>query len=121
METSKMNKASRLSKSNTADNGIRVHNMNPVIKLTPEGILLFANSTGIDFLEMLADQVKEPALKYLLTNCPEILDPHCSLDLCCKIHEMNYYFSVVAFKEAGYVGLYGYRLVHLHSRDSLVA
>ncbi len=33
---------------------------------------------------------------------------------------MHYYFSVVAFKEAGYVGLYGYRVVHVNTKSSLV-
>jgi len=92
--------------------GSLVHNIKPVIKISLDGILLFANNTGIDFLEMLSDYVKTPALKYLLNECPEILDPHCNIDLCCQIYDMKYYFSIVAFKEAGYVGLYGYRLVH---------
>jgi|SRR5688572_22054563 len=95
--------------------GNKVYNVKPVIKISLDGILLYANNTGIDFLEMLSDYVKSPALKYLLKECPTILDPHCNLDICCQLYDMKYYFSVVAFKEAGYVGLYGYRLVHTNA------
>ena len=70
---------------------------------------------------MLADQIKRPAIKYLLEKCPGILDPHCNLDLCCKVYDVKYFFSVVAFKEAGYVGLYAYRTVYTNNFGSLVA
>jgi hypothetical protein len=97
----------------------RVSNVKPVIKLSPEGILLYANTTGVDFLEMLSDYTRVPALNYLLKECPAILDPHCNIDLCCKLYDLKYYFSVVAFKEAGYVGMYGYRIVHLNSENKV--
>lgn len=101
--------------------GIQVFQVKPVIKLSFDGILLFANSQGIDFLDELSAFVKQPAINFLIKNCPGMLDPHCNLDLCCQLSEIKYYFSVVAFKEAGYVGIYGYRLVHKRNSDSLVA
>ena len=100
---------------------IRVINIKPVIKLSPQGILLHANVTGIDFLDLLSNHLKFPAINYLLKECPSILDPHCNLDLTCRLNNILYYFSVVAFKEAGFVGLYGYRTVLSNTKKMLVA
>ena len=121
METGNTNSLQGLRQPKRALGTIRVINVNPVIKLSFDGILLFANNTGIDFLDMLSDYLKTPAVNYLLHECPEILNPHCNLDISCRLYDMNYYFSVVAFKEAGYVGLYGYRTVHTNTSGSLVA
>ena len=109
------------SQTGNSSNGTLVHNVRPIIKLSLDGILLYANTTGIDFLEMLSDQVKGPAIKYILEKCPGILDPHCNLDLCFQLYDMKFYFSVVAFKEAGYIGMYSYRQVHLNNPGTLVA
>ena|SRR6187455_3265128 len=101
--------------------GVQVFQVKPVIKLSFDGILLFANSQGIDFLDELAAFVKQPAIKFLINNCPSMLDPHCNIDLCCQLPDMKYYFSVVAFKEARYIGIYGYRMVRKSANGSLVA
>ena len=93
----------------------------PVIKLSLEGFLLAANDTGIDFLEMLSDYSKTPAVYKLLKKCPAILDPESNFDFTCRIYDTNYYFSVVSFKEAGYIGIYAYRIVHLHAAESQIA
>jgi len=102
-------------------NSIRIINVKPLIKLSFEGMLLHANSTGIDFLEMLSDYIKSPSIKYLIQSCPGMLDEHCNLDISVRIHDTVYYFSVVAFKEAGFVGMYGYRTVHVGKPGPLVA
>jgi hypothetical protein len=98
--------------------GSKVYQVKPVIKISLDGILLYANNTGIDFLDSLSNFTKRPAINYLLETCPTLLDPHCNLDISLQINDMKYFFSVVAFKEAGYVGLYGYRQVHLDNMEN---
>ena len=93
----------------------------PVIKLSLEGILLSANNTGVDFLDMLSDYTKAPAINRLLKTYPSILDAHSNFDFKCRVYDTNYYFSAVAFKEAGFIGIYGYRLVHVTHTDNKLA
>jgi len=85
----------------------------PIIKISLEGFLISANSTGLDFLELLSAALKVPAISYIINHSPSILDPHCSIDVSYRILDTKYFFSAVAFREAGYVGLYGFRQIHL--------
>ena len=71
-------------------------NSKPVFKLSREGMLLYASSSGIEFLELISDVLKVPAIKYLIKSNPSILNPHCSMDLSVKVNQMKFRFSVVA-------------------------
>ena len=102
-------------------NKVPIITMRPVVKISFEGILLFANSAGIEFLELLSQNTGKPALNYLLKECPSILDSDCSLDINCTLNGKQYFFSVVAFKEAGYTGLYSYSVLHLNDTGKNVA
>lgn len=121
MESTGFNSPQRFFKDTIASNGFLVFNVKPIIKINLNGMLLYANDAGVRFLDLLSETLKVPAITYLLEECPVILEPHCSLDLCCNVKDLKYYFSVVAFKEAGYVGLYGYRLIHLNAPGIKVA
>ena len=99
-----------------AMNNLMHSEIKPVIKISLQGFLISANSTGIDFLELLADDLKVPAINYLVKFNPAILDPDCSFDITYRIHDTKYFFSAIAFKEAGYVGLYGFRQVHINKQ-----
>lgn len=105
----------KFSRKGNALNNLQHSEIKPVIKISLDGFLISANTTGIDFLELLADDLKVPAVNYLVKYNPSILDPNCSLDITYRIHDTKYFFSAVAFKEAGYVGLYGFRQVHVSS------
>jgi hypothetical protein len=93
----------------------------PVIKISFEGFLLFANTAGVEFLDVLSDYTKAPALTHLLNKYPDILHPESSMDICIQLYETCFYFSVVAFKEDGYTGIYGYHSVRNCYGDSKVA
>ena len=93
----------------------------PVIKLSFGGFLLFANSQGVEFLDVLSDYTKKPALTYLFKKYPALLNPDSNMDICIQLYETCFYFSVVAFKEDGYTGIYGYRSARNNCGDSLVA
>ena len=93
----------------------------PVIKISFEGFLLFANSEGVKFLDVLSDYTRTPALTHLLKKYPAILKHDINSDICIQLYETCFYFSVVAFKEAGYTGIYGFRSVRNCCGDSKVA
>ena len=95
--------------------------LQPVIKLSFEGFLLFANNQGVEFLDVLSDYTRKPALTYLFKKYPQLLSPDSNTDICIQLYETCFYFSVVAFREGGYTGLYGYRSVRKSCGDSLVA
>ena len=121
MKTEIVNASIAHSRKRSQNNKIRGFNVKPVIKLNFGGILIFANSSGIDFLEKLSSHLKVPAIGFLLKYCPSLLDPDCNLDVCLKLEDYNYYFSIVAFKEAGYVGLYGYRIEQNNYKGRVIA
>ena len=93
----------------------------PVIKLSFDGFLLFANSAGVEFLDVLSDYTKKSALTQLIKKYPTILNKDTNMDICIQLYETCYYFSVIAFREGGYTGIYGYRSVRKCCDDSRVA
>ncbi len=121
MKTNHSSESKIFLQNTNAQSGSRFYHLDPVIKLSLNGMLIYANTTGIDFIDMLTDNLKRPALRYLLRTWPEILSPHCNFDFVCQVYDTRYHFSAVAFKEAGYVGLYGYRQVHKNLKNNLVA
>ena len=108
----------RMMEPSTTENTFSKKQIKPVIKLSPEGMLLYANSRGVAFLEVVHHEFRMPPVKYLISQYPELLDPACSVDVCIRIKNVSYYFSAVAFTEAGYIGLYGYHNPRHHAGKS---
>lgn len=92
-----------------------------IIKISKQGMLLYANSSGIEFLDLISKSLKAPAINYILRIHPEILRPNCETDISFRINSMKFYFTVVSFDEAGYVGLYGTRIMQINIAGNMVA
>ena len=84
----------------------------PVIKFDAHWNIIEANAAGVEFLDLLGGMLSEIPYSTLLANYPSIIKPDCCDDLCITLGADNYYFSAVAFSEAGYLGLYAYRIVY---------
>jgi hypothetical protein len=84
----------------------------PVIKFDATWNVVESNASGIEFLDRIGGFLSEIPPNVLLANHPCIGDPDCCTDICVTLGTDNYYFSAVAFKEAGYLGLYAYRIVY---------
>jgi hypothetical protein len=85
----------------------------PVVKISMNGFLISANGPGIEFLEQLSSGMKVSSINFIVKSCKALLEPNCSIDLCYELNNMKYFFSAVAFNEAGYVGLYCFRKMQL--------
>jgi len=80
----------------------------PVIKLDFKGQLVYANEAAIEFLINSGGIKNGRAIAYIVAMNPGILNPDCALDINIRSGNSNYRFSVVGFREGGYVGLYGF-------------
>ena len=93
----------------------------PVIKLSLNGFLLYANPAGVEFLDVFSDYTGTSALTHLVNKFPGILNHNSNMDICIQLYETCYYFSVVAFPEDGYIGIYGYHSIRNNCGDSLAS
>ena len=86
-------------------------NQMPLVKLDFTMQVIECNETGIEFLNRMGGFLSEKAIWKLVAGNPCLLDESCCDDIVVTIDGDRYYFSAVAFREAGYIGLYGYRMV----------
>ncbi len=84
----------------------------PVIKFDSHWNIVEANGAGVEFLDLMGGIQSEIPSSLLLANYPFISKPDCCQDICITLGTDNYYFSAVAFRELGYLGLYAYRIVY---------
>jgi hypothetical protein len=84
----------------------------PVIKFDNYWNIVEAIAPGVEFLDLLGGIQSEIPPSILMANYPCITQSDCCVDICITLGPDNYYFSAVAFPEAGYLGLYAYRIVY---------
>jgi len=87
----------------------------PVIKYSFNGELVSANQAGIELLCTIKGASFETTTEYMINNYPHLLKHHCSDDFVLAYKNSKYFFSAVAFDEAGYIGWYCYRIQELQS------
>jgi hypothetical protein len=80
----------------------------PVIKIDFEGTILYANKAAFGLIRDWGCRAGRKLPLKLLTNHPELLDEHAYLEAELVSSDRVVKFNVIAFREAGYTGLYGY-------------
>lgn len=87
----------------------------PVIKYSFNGELVSANQSGIEFLCTIKGASLEKTIEYMISKYPHLMMHHCSDDFVLSYNNIQYFFSAVAFDEAGYIGWYCYNVQKLQS------
>ncbi len=87
----------------------------PVIKYSFNGDLVSANQAGIELLCTIKGSSLQKTIEYMISKYPHLLKHHCSDDFVLTYKNIQYFFSAVAFDEAGYIGWYCYNIQELQS------
>lgn len=87
----------------------------PIIKYSFSGELVFANQAGIELLCTIKGASLEKTIEYMISKYSHLLMHHCSDDFVLTYKSVQYFFSAVAFDEAGYIGWYCYNTRELQS------
>ncbi len=100
---------SQLAQSGSYDLSINLHESDfPVIKIDFEGTILYANKAAFGLIRDWGCVTSRKLPMNLLSTHPELLNKHANgeMELVSSNHVMK--FNLIAFREAGYTGLYGY-------------
>ncbi len=87
----------------------------PVIKYSFNGELVSANQAGIELLCTIKGTSLDKTIEYMISKYPHLLKRHCSDDFVLSYKNIQYFFSAVAFDEAGYIGWYCYNVQEVQS------
>lgn len=79
----------------------------PVIKIDFEGTILFANKAALGIIQDWGCAASRKLPVSMLENHPELLDRQANIETELVSSNRAVKFNVIAFKEAGYTGLYG--------------
>jgi hypothetical protein len=80
----------------------------PVIKLDFEGTILYANKAALTIIQEWGCAASRKLPLNLMKTHPELTDRQASVETEIVASNKVFKFNVIAFKEAGYTGLYGY-------------
>ena len=80
----------------------------PVIKIDFEGTILYANKAAFGIIQEWGCAASRKLPVNLMQTHPEFMDRQANLETEIVSANKVFKFNVIAFKEAGYTGLYGY-------------
>ncbi len=105
--------AQNITESRRAQEEIRIlsklpsENPNPVMRLTPDGKVLYANNPGQDLLEIWKQQINQPIPNELKKHVAETFASGLKKEIEIPQNEKTFSFTLAPIREAGYVNLYG--------------
>ncbi|MCX6290996.1 MAG: hypothetical protein NT126_04465 [Bacteroidetes bacterium] len=100
-----------LKESATNDLSVNLHEHNfPVIKIDFEGTILYANKAALKIIQDWGCSASRKLPVHLLKGHPELLDKNAFAETELSSGNQVVKFNVIAFREAGYTGLYGYEM-----------
>jgi hypothetical protein len=80
----------------------------PIIKIDFEGTILYANKAALGIIQDWGCAASRKLPINMLEKHPELLDRQAFADTELTTSDKAVKFDVIAFREAGYTGLYGY-------------
>ncbi len=80
----------------------------PVIKIDFEGTILYANKAALGIIQEWGCAASRKLPMNLMKTHPEFVDRQANAETEIVSANKVFKFNVIAFKEAGYTGLYGY-------------
>jgi hypothetical protein len=80
----------------------------PVIKIDFEGTILYANKAALAIIQEWGCAASRKLPMSILKTHPELMDRQANVETEIVSSNRAFKFSVIAFREAGYTGLYGY-------------
>jgi len=91
----------------------------PVIKIDFEGTILYANNAAFELIREWGGAASRKLPVNILNMHPELLDRHSDSETELSSSNRTVKFNVVAFREAGYTGLYGYDMEFFNPEQKL--
>ena len=89
------------------------HSAAPVLKINPEGKILYANSASFELLRSMDNNQSDFLPGFFKKTYASVYDPSADLTISLNVNNEEIKLDVVGFPECGYIGLYATELISL--------
>jgi len=105
MQEVNLSKVNLKSKASGLDN----NSLFPIFKISPEGRIIYSNKASFPVLKIWNCYAKNVIPQDILSKFPSLTDLSADNTIEINTEIETYFFSVVGFRSAGYIGVYGFK------------